>query len=118
VNVGAAGANHLVTYTYTIRNTGSTTLQNLVIVDDNVTPNYSEDDVTINLPDGTLLKPGATFKVTSTVYLPISLFYQSGGQSAFDTLIAQVVPIPAGSPAVALPSLLICALQLTGIAGF
>ncbi len=109
VNVGAAGANafQLVTYTYTVKNTGSTTLQNLVLVDDNGTPNYTEDDVTIPIPAGTTLAPGASYSVTSTVYLPISLFYQSGSESAFDTLIPQVVPVPAGSPAGTLPNLLL-----------
>jgi len=107
VNVGAGGANafQLVTYTYTIKNTGSTTLQNLVIVDDNGTPNYPEDDVTINIPAGTTLAPGASYSVTSTVYLPISLFYQSGSEAAFDTLIPQVIPVPTGSPAGTLPNL-------------
>ncbi len=98
VNVGAAGANafQLVTYTYTIKNTGSTTLSNLSIVDDNGTPTYTGDDVTISIPSTTTLAPGASYSVTSTVYLPISLFYQSGTEAAFDTLIPQVIPGTSG----------------------
>jgi len=98
VNVGSAGANafQLVTYTYTIKNTGMTTLQNLVIVDDNGTPGYAGDDVTITIPSTITLTPGASYSVTSTVYLPISLFYQSGTEAAFDTLIPQVIPGTSG----------------------
>lgn len=101
VNVGSAGANAFqkVTYTYTIKNTGSTTLQNLVIVDDNGTPGYTGDDVTINLPTGFTLAAGASYSVTSTVFLPISLFYQNGSSAAFDTLIPQEIPAAAGSTA-------------------
>jgi hypothetical protein len=108
-NVSSAGANafQLVTYTYTIKNTGSTTLQNLVIVDDNGTPDYTGDDVTITLPTGTTLAPGASYSVTSQVYLPISLFYQTGSAASFDTLIPQVVPVPTGSAKGTLPSLLL-----------
>ncbi len=106
-NVTSANSFQLVTYTYTIRNTGSTTLQNIVVVDDNGTPNYPEDDVTITAPAGTTIAPGASYTLTSSVYLPISLFYQSGEQAAFDTLIPQVVPVPAGSPKGTLPSLLL-----------
>lgn len=105
-NVGAAGANafQLVTYTYTITNTGSTTLQDFVIVDDNGTPAYKGDDVTINLPAGTTLASGKSISVTNTVYLPITLFYQSGSQAAFDTLIPQVIP---ATPATVNPTLLL-----------
>lgn len=100
-SVGPSGANafQLVTYTYTIRNTGSTPLQNISILDDNGTPNYREDDVRIELPAGFTLNAGASYSVTSQVYLPISLFYQNGAEMAFDTLIPQVVPAPEGSPA-------------------
>jgi hypothetical protein len=99
-SVSNANAFQLITYTYTITNTGSTALEGIVIVDDNGTPTYKEDDVTINVsallttssnPTGSLA-PGASYKVTSTVYLPISLFYQAGSEAAFDTLIPQVLP--------------------------
>jgi len=94
-SVTNANAFQLITYKYVVTNTGSTTLTNLVVVDDNGTPAYAEDDVTV----GTLasLAPGASYTFTSTVYLPISLFYQSGGSAAFDTLIPQVPATPANS---------------------
>ena len=94
-NVSSSGANafQLVTYTYTVKNTGSTTLGNITIVDDNGTPNYPEDDYTVPVPAGTTIPPNSSYSISTTVYLPISLFYQSGNQSAFDTLIPQVVPV-------------------------
>ena len=112
-SVTTATAFQTVTYTYMVTNTTGADLQNVVIVDDNGTPNYSEDDVTINVsaaitsatnPSGTLAN-GAKVTLTSTVYLPISLFYQVGSASAFDTLIPAAIPVPAGSPSGTLPSL-------------
>ena len=84
-----------ITYTYTVKNTGTTTLGNIVITDDNGTPSYTEDDVQIPVP-GTLA-PGATYSVKSTVYLPISLFYQSGNSASYDTLIPQIPASPANA---------------------
>jgi len=106
-SVTSAGAFQLITYTYTIKNTGTVPLQNLFIGDDNGTPNYPEDDFMIDLPAGTVLAPGASYTLTQSAYLPISLFYQNGGESAFDTLIPQVVPVPAGSPQGTIASLML-----------
>jgi uncharacterized repeat protein (TIGR01451 family) len=94
-SVSSANAFQLITYTYVVKNTGTSALSNIVVVDDNGTPNYTEDDVTV----GTLatLAPGASYKFTSSVYLPVSLFYQSGVTAAFDTLITQVPSSPANS---------------------
>jgi hypothetical protein len=89
-SVTNANAFEIITYTYVVHNTGATTLSNLVVVDDNGTPNYTGDDVTV----GTLasLAPGAMATFTNTAYLPISYFYQVGSASAFDTLIPQAIP--------------------------
>jgi hypothetical protein len=96
-SVSSSGANafQLVTYTYTVKNTGSTTLGNINIVDDNGTPNYPEDDYTVPVPANTTITPGNSYSISTQVYLPISLFYQSGTEAAFDTLIPQAVPATA-----------------------
>jgi hypothetical protein len=56
-----------VTYTYLVKNTGTTTLTNVTVVDDNATPDNPADDFTI----GTLASLGsgasATFTVTRTL---------------------------------------------------
>ena len=92
VNSSGANAFELVTYTYTIKNTGTTTLGNLNIVDDNGTPNYTGDDYTLPIPSTVTIAPGSSYSISTQVYLPISLFYQSGDKAAFDTLIPQIVP--------------------------
>lgn len=84
-----------VTYTYTVKNTGTTSLGNIIITDDNGTPSYNEDDVQLTVP-GTLA-PGATYTVKNTVYLPISLFYQSGNSASYDTLIPQIPAAPSNA---------------------
>jgi SdrD B-like domain/Putative Ig domain len=56
-----------VTYTYVVKNTGSTTLTNVSVVDDNATPDNPADDFTV----GTLasLAPGASSTFTTTIPL-------------------------------------------------
>ncbi len=103
VSVSSANAFQAITYGYYVQNTGSTTLTNVVITDDNGTPGYAEDDFHV----GTIasLAPGASQYFFQTVYLPIRLFAQIGNSAIFDTLIPQVPPttlavgtsIPAGS---------------------
>lgn len=102
-SVTSANAFQAITYGYYVVNTGSTTLTNIVITDDNGTPGYSEDDFTV----GTIasLAPGCSQYFFQTVYLPIRLFAQVGNNAIFDTLIPQVPPttlasgssIPAGA---------------------
>ena len=102
-NVSTASAFQVITYGYLVVNTGSTTLTNIVVTDDNGTPHYSEDDFLV----GTIasLAPGASQYFYQNVYLPIHLFAQSGNNPIFDTLIPQAAPttlasgssIPAGA---------------------
>ena len=58
----------LVTYTYVVKNTGGITVTNVTVVDDNGTPGYTADDVTV----GTIasLAPGASQTFTFTDTLP------------------------------------------------
>jgi hypothetical protein len=102
-SVQCANAFQQIKYTYVVTNTGSTTLTNLIVTDDNGTPTYSEDDFVV----GTLasLAPGASYTFYQSVYLPIHLFAQVGSHAIFDTLIPQAAPttlasgssIPAGA---------------------
>jgi hypothetical protein len=94
-SVTSANAFQAITYTYVVKNTGTTTLTNVTVVDDNGTPTYAEDDV----PVGTIatLAPGASVTFTSTVYLPIHLFAQVGNTAIFDTLIPQIPATPANA---------------------
>jgi hypothetical protein len=102
-NVSSANAFQAVTYGYLVVNTGSTTLTNIVVTDDNGTPNYAEDDFLV----GTIatLAPGASQYFYQNAYLPIHLFAQVGSNAIYDTLIPQASPttlasgssIPAGA---------------------
>jgi hypothetical protein len=93
--VASANAFQSVTYTYVVKNTGTTTLTNVTVVDDNGTPTYSGDDVQV----GTIasMAPGTSVTLKSTVYLPIRLFFQSGSNAIWDTLIPQIPATPANS---------------------
>jgi hypothetical protein len=102
-SVTSANAFQAITYGYLVVNTGSTTLTNIVVTDDNGTPGYSEDDFQV----GTIasLAPGAYQYLFANVYLPVHFFAQVGNNAIFDTLIPQVPPttlasgtsLPAGS---------------------
>jgi len=69
-NVTTAAPFSPVTYTYVVTNTGSYTLTNVVVTDDNATPSYTGDDFTV----GTIasLAPGASATLTATVIPPVS----------------------------------------------
>jgi len=86
-SVTSANAFQEITYGYTVTNTGSTTLTDITITDDNGTPNYVEDDFIV----GTIasLAPGKSQSFTATVYLPVRVFAQSGNNAIFDTLVVQ-----------------------------
>ena len=69
-NVSKVNPFQPVTYTYTVTNTGSFTLTNVVVTDDNATPSYTGDDFTV----GTIasLLPGASSTLTATLIPPVS----------------------------------------------
>jgi hypothetical protein len=94
-SVASANAFQSVTYTYVVKNTGTTTLTNVTVVDDNGTPTYGADDVNVGIV--ATMAPGASATLTSTVYLPIRLFFQSGSNTIWDTLIPQIPASPANS---------------------
>ena len=52
------GVNNLVTYDYTVTNTGNVTLTNVTVTDDNGTPTLLTDDITVSVTP-TTLAPGA-----------------------------------------------------------
>jgi len=99
-SVASANAFQAITYTYVVTNTGSNTLTNIVVTDDNGTPNYAEDDFTV----GTVatLAPGASVTFKITTYLPIKLFAEVNNNAIFDTLIPQTSQTASGIPATAL----------------
>jgi hypothetical protein len=94
-SVYTANAFQAVTYTYVVKNTGTTTLTNVVVTDDNGTPGYTQDDFTVGTVATLAPSDSVTFK--ATVYLPIRLFAQIGGNAIWDTLIPQVPATPANS---------------------
>jgi hypothetical protein len=69
-NISKAKCFQQVTYSYTVTNTGNVTVTNITVVDDNGTPTYLGDDVTV----GTIpsLAPGASVTLTANLYLPIT----------------------------------------------
>ena len=66
-----------VTYTYVVTNTGTVTLTNILVVDDNATPGNTKDDFTV----GTVasLAPGAFATLTASVYPPVTENAQQDG---------------------------------------
>jgi len=73
-----------VTYSYLITNIGGTPLNNIVVVDDNGTPNYPGDDVTLTYND--ILPVGQSITLTSTRIPYVNVSY-TGGTIDDNTLI-------------------------------
>ncbi|HEX4120617.1 MAG TPA: hypothetical protein VH619_08385 [Verrucomicrobiae bacterium] len=65
------GAEGEVLYTYSVTNTGGTTVSNITIVDDNGTPGYTADDFTV--ASGLTLAPGQSQSFEVTTIPPIAL---------------------------------------------
>jgi hypothetical protein len=59
-----------VTYTYVVKNTGTATLTNLTVTDDNATPTYTGDDFTVCTIAS--LAAGASQTCTASVYPPVT----------------------------------------------
>jgi len=90
-SVKTAKCTDQVTYTYVVTNTGNVTLTNVTIVDDNATPSYTGDDVTI--ATGVTLNPGDSKTYTRTLYLPLVEYGVDAYNNPFNhTLITQMLP--------------------------
>ncbi len=90
-NVSSAKCSQQVTYTYTVTNIGNTTLTNVVVTDDNATPNYTGDDFTVGTVSS--LAPGAYKTFTKTIYLSLKINgADANGNGTNDTLITQTLP--------------------------
>ncbi len=77
-------------YSYTVQNTGLTTLYDIVVTDDNGTPNYAGDDFTV----GTIasLAPGASVILTATIIPVVSTVGIVNGTNVNAGSVIVVVP--------------------------
>ena len=77
-----------VTCTYVVTNCGAVTLTDIAVTDDNGTPAYAGDDLTV----GTIavLQPGATETLTRTVRLPVQLCDSGTGTPSGEIIIVDV----------------------------
>jgi hypothetical protein len=76
-----------VTYKYVVTNTGGTTLTNVVVVDDNATPTFAADDVSVGTVPS--LAPGASVTFVRTLVPPIPVCSDFGGTKKCGVLITQ-----------------------------
>ncbi len=75
-----------VTYTYVVTNTGDVAVTNVIVTDDNGTPNYAKDDVVVGQVANLAPRKSVTFK--QVLYLPISEYaVDEKGNSNWSTLI-------------------------------
>lgn len=82
----------LVTYTYEVRNPGSTTLTDVVVVDDNGTPDFTGDDVEVGRIAS--LAPGGTRLFSKQLVLPLDLCMEDGSGNDLNTgrILTEVLP--------------------------
>ena len=87
-SVSVAKCSDKVTYTYIVTNTGTVTLTNISVTDDNATPNYSGDDFTV--ASNITLAGGASQTFTKTVLLPVT---QTDSANNFShLLVSKILP--------------------------
>ena len=77
-----------VTYTYVVTNCGAVTLTDIAVNDDNGTPDYAGDDLTVG--NIAVLQPGATETLTRTVRLPVQLCDSGTGTPSGEIIIVDV----------------------------
>ncbi|HAX77735.1 MAG TPA: hypothetical protein DCY88_18330, partial [Cyanobacteria bacterium UBA11372] len=95
-NKTVAAFGEKVIYTYDVSNTGASALSNVVVKDDNGTPDDGADDFTPTYVSGDngngLLDPGEVWKYSATVTPPIDLMGTVNGQTVkAGTLISQTL---------------------------
>ncbi len=79
----------VVTYTYTVTNNGTVTINDLVVSDDNGTPSVLNDDVVVGTLD--TLAPGASHDFVRSLIMPVRLCSDQTGKET-GTIITQVLP--------------------------
>lgn len=96
VNKSTIAPYDLVTYTYTVTNTGGTTLTNIVVTDDNGTPATLSDDFTV----GTIpsLAPGASVSFTANVSPVVTTTSVVNGVPVTAGAVVVVTNLAAGTP--------------------
>ena len=82
-NVKSANAGQPVTYSYVVTNTGTVTLTNITVLDDNGTPNYTADDFYATCPS-TTLAPAASMTCTATVIPKVNVSVETASGGSID----------------------------------
>jgi hypothetical protein len=82
--------NASVTYSYTVTNTSGLTLNNVVVTDDNGTPGFVLDDVTVGTV--AVLPPNGSATLSRMLILPVTLCDQGGAGLPSGMIIKEVLP--------------------------